>query len=405
VKIATLVNCYPKASHSFIRREIRALEELGIEVLRVSVRPPAPDLVDPRDRAEAARTHVLLRHPVRPGDVLALTGAVLAQAARAPLAFARALVGLVRLAHRSDRGWLVHAAYLVEACALLDFARKHGVRHVHAHFGTNPPAVCWLAHELGDLAYSFTVHGPEEFDRPTALKLDQKIGGARFVAAVSEFSRSQLYRWSRREDWGKIHVIHCGVDELFLSARPEPVPARPRLVCVGRLCEQKGQLLLLEAAARLVRAGQELELVLAGDGELRPALEAAIARHGLGGNVRITGWITNETVRAEIQAARALVLPSFAEGLPVVLMEALVLGRPVISTYVAGIPELVEPAQSGWLVPAGDVAALAEAMRAALAATPAELERLGKSGAERVRARHDVRAEAAKLSELLRRAA
>lgn len=405
MKIAYLVNCYPKASHSFIRREIRALEELGIEVVRLSVRPPARDLVDPRDKDEAARTRVLLRRPVRPKDVLGLLGGMLAQACRAPRRFLRAFLGALRLGRRSDRGMLVNLVYLVEACELLRLARREGVRHVHAHFGTNPPAVCWLAHELGALPYSFTVHGPEEFDRPTALKLEQKIAGARFVATVSEFSRSQLYRWSPRSDWDKIHVVHCGVDELFLSAPATPITARPRLVCVGRLCEQKGQLLLVEAAARLVAEGEALELVLAGDGELRAPLEAAIARHGLAKVVRITGWVSNEEVRAEILAARALVLASFAEGLPVVLMEALALGRPVISTYVAGIPELVVPEHSGWLVPAGDVDALVAAMRAALRAAPAELEALGRSGAARVRAQHDSRAEASKLSALLRRAA
>ncbi len=405
MKIAYLVNCYPKASHSFIRREIRALEELGIEVLRVSVRPPARDLVDPRDRDEAGRTHVLLRHPVRSGDVLALFGGLLSLALRSPGRFVHALLGALRLGWRSERGVLVHLVYLFEAAALLRLAREKGVRHVHAHFGTNPPAVCWLAHALGGLAYSFTVHGPEEFDLPTAQKLGQKVAGARFVATVSEFSRSQLHRWSARADWDKIHVVHCGVDELFLAATPTPVPDRPRLVCVGRLCEQKGQVLLIEAAARLAREGLEFELVLAGDGELRVPVENAIAHHGLQRSVRITGWLSNEQVRAEILAARALVLASFAEGLPVVLMEALALGRPVISTFVAGIPELVVPEQSGWLVPAGDVEALAGAMRAALRAPPAELEALGRTGAARVRAQHDARTEATKLSALFRSAA
>jgi len=398
VKIAYLVNVYPKASHSFIRREIVALEELGIEVVRVSVRPPASDLVDVRDREEARRTRVLLEG-----------GAVVASALRTlalhPGAFMRALLAAWRLGRSSDRGRLVQFVYLAEACALVELARREGIRHVHAHFGTNPPAVCFLARELAGLSYSFTVHGPEEFDRPMLLKLADKIGGARFVAAVSEFSRSQLYRWCPHEAWQKIHVVHCGVDELFLGGKPTPIGAEPRLVCVGRLCEQKGQLLLVEAAARLAREGTPFELILAGDGELRAPIEAAIARHGLEGRVRITGWISNERVREEILAARALVLPSFAEGLPVVLMEALALGRPVISTYVAGIPELVEPEASGWLVPAGDVEALSAAMRAVLEAGPAELEAFGRHGAERVRANHDARLEARKLSELFRRAA
>lgn len=398
MKIAYLVNVYPKASHSFIRREIVGLEELGLEVVRVSVRPPATDLVDARDREEARRTHVLLS-----GAGVVASG--LRTACLHPFAFLRALRAALRLGRHSDRGLLVQLVYLAEACALVELARRQGIRHVHAHFGTNPPAVCYLARELSGLSYSFTVHGPEEFDRPALLKLADKIDGARFVAAVSEFSRSQLYRWCPHADWQKIHVVHCGVDELFLGGTPAPIGSAPRLVCVGRLCEQKGQLLLVEAAARLAREGLPFELVLAGDGELRAPIEAAIARHALGERVRITGWISNERVREEILAARALVLPSFAEGLPVVLMEALALGRPVISTYVAGIPELVEPDASGWLVPAGDVEALAAAMRAALRASPAELEALGRRGAERVRANHDARREARKLSELFRRAA
>lgn len=398
MKLAYLVNVYPKASHAFIRREIRGLEELGFEIVRVSVRPPANDLVDVRDREEARRTHVLLGA----GGVVAST---LRTLALHPFAFLRGLRAAVRLGRQSDRGGLIQLVYLAEACALVELARRERIHHVHAHFGTNPPAVCQLAHELAGLSYSFTVHGPEEFDRPARLKLGEKIAGARFVAAVSEFSRSQLYRWCSHADWRKIHVVHCGVDELFLGAKAEPIPEDPRLVCVGRLCEQKGQLLLIEAAARLAREGVPFELVLAGDGELRAPIEAALTRHGLGERVRITGWLSNERVREEILAARALVLPSFAEGLPVVLMEALALGRPVISTYVAGIPELVEPEVSGWLVPAGDVVALTGAMRAALAATPAELEALGRKGAERVRAQHDARREAAKLSTLFREAA
>jgi colanic acid/amylovoran biosynthesis glycosyltransferase len=398
VKIAYLVNRYPKASHSFIRREIRALEERGLEVLRVSVRPPGDDLVDPRDVEEARRTHVILRAP-------RVAAAVLLEALTRPGAWLRTLATAWRLGRRSDRGRLVHLVYLAEACALVRLLRREDVRHVHAHFGTNPPTVCLLAAELGGLRYSFTVHGPEEFDRPQVLKLDRKIAGASFVAAVSEFSRSQLYRWSANADWRKIHVVHCGVDELFLSAEPTPVPDTRRLVCVGRLCEQKGQLLLVEAAARLVREGLDFELVLAGDGEMRADIEAACARHDLGERVRITGWISNDRVREEILAARALVLPSFAEGLPVVLMEALALGRPVISTYVAGIPELVVPGECGWLVPAGDAEALTGALREALDAPGERLAEMGAAGAARVRARHDARDEAGKLAALFGEAA
>ena len=199
----------------------------------------------------------------------------------------------------------------------------------------------------------------------------------------------------------KIHVIHCGLDEMFLSAAPTPIPERPRLVNVGRLSEQKGQLLLIEAAAHLHAQDLDFELVIVGDGPLRGELERLIDQYGMRGRVWITGFLDNHGVRRELEAARALVMPSFAEGLPVVIMEALALGRPVISTHIAGIPELVEPGRNGWLVPAGAVEPLVAAMAAALTADTTELEAMGRAGAARVAERHNVDNEAKKLAELI----
>jgi glycosyltransferase involved in cell wall biosynthesis len=397
VKVAYLTNQYPKTSHSFVRREIVGVEAEGICVERVSVRRTTEELVDPRDREEAARTHVLLGGGVA-GLLIPAFGALL----RAPGRFLSALAAAVRLGRRSDRGVLVNLVYLLEACELCAFARLNGVDHVHAHFGTNPPLVTLLAQLLGGPTYSFTVHGPEEFDRPRFLRIGEKIASAKFVVAISEFGRSQLFRWCELAHWPRIQVVHCGVDELFLGLEPTPVPDVPRLVCVGRLCEQKGQLLLVEAAARVAEDDVPFELVLAGDGEMRAEVEARIAELGISGRVRITGWLAGEEVRSEVLAARAFVLPSFAEGLPVVIMEALALHRPVISTYVAGIPELVTPGECGWLVPAGDVDALAAAMKDALAAPVDELARMGATGAARVAERHDARIEAKKLAALFR---
>jgi glycosyltransferase involved in cell wall biosynthesis len=155
---------------------------------------------------------------------------------------------------------------------------------------------------------------------------------------------------------------------------------------------------LLQAAQLLFKRGVHLELVLAGDGEMRGDIEALIREYGLGEGVRITGWISGEQVLRELQAARALVLPSFAEGLPVVIMEAMALGRPVVSTFVAGIPELVQAGENGWLVPAGDVEALADAMQACLQSSTERLDAMGLNGRQRVLQRHDVNVEAAKLA-------
>jgi glycosyltransferase involved in cell wall biosynthesis len=181
-----------------------------------------------------------------------------------------------------------------------------------------------------------------------------------------------------------------------------PPPDAPRLVCVGRLTEQKGQLLLIEAAHRLAMKGIKSELVLVGDGEMRVEVERLVARHGLAGQVRITGWVSSDRVREEILAARGLVLPSLAEGLPVVIMEAMALRRPVLTTYVGGIPELVRSGENGWLFPAGDIESLAAAMEDCLSRSPEELQALGEAGHARVLGCHSIDIEAAKLAGLFR---
>jgi glycosyltransferase involved in cell wall biosynthesis/GT2 family glycosyltransferase len=392
-RVGYLVNQYPHVSHSFIRREIRGLERLGVEVVRVSVRPPVA-VVDPDDRAEIGRTWVLLDR-----GLTGLAVATLAVAVTRPLRLMRALRVAARLGRRSGKR-LRTLVYLAEACRLVRRLRRERVTHLHAHFGTNPADVALLTRVLGGPPFSFTVHGPEEFDRPDALSLGDKIAAAAFVVGVSSFGRSQLLRWARPADWPRVHVVRCGVDAAFLRGGPQPPAAVPRLVCVGRLAEQKGQLVLVEAAAKLAADGLDFDLVLAGDGPMRPEIEAAVAAHGLTGRVRITGWLSNDAVRAELAAARLMVLPSFAEGLPVVLMEALALGRPVVTTYVAGIPELVRHGENGWLVPAGDPDALAAALADGLRADPDRLAAMGRAGAAAAAAMHDADQEAGKLAAL-----
>jgi colanic acid/amylovoran biosynthesis glycosyltransferase len=398
--VAYLVNQYPMVSHSFIRREILALEELGASVVRVACRGWDSELVDPADFAERTRTHYLLQ---------AGAGRVLASALRAfahsPGRFLRATRLAAALARLSPRPLHVHLAYLAQACRLRELARREGVSHLHAHFGTNSTEVAMLCAALGGPKYSFTVHGPEEFDMPLALHLKEKVEHAEFVAAISSFGRSQLYRWIAHEQWPKVKVVRCSVDASFGHAGDATVASGTRVVCVGRLCEQKGQMLLLAAACEMVRRGHDIDLVLAGDGPLRPELERMIAEYGLGSRVRITGWVSGEQVRTLLVGARALILPSFAEGLPVVLMEAMALARPVITTRIAGIPELVRDGQDGWLVPAGDCRALVEAWTALLDSDPARLMAMGHSARERVVQRHSAAAAARKLVQLFGSAA
>jgi glycosyltransferase involved in cell wall biosynthesis len=396
--VAYLINQYPKVSHTFIRREILALEHQGIPVQRLALRGWDAEVADDEDVREKARTRYVLQKGVLP-----LVFALAARLIAAPGRLFAALGLAVRMSRRSDRSLAYHLIYLAEACRMLPWLRASGASHLHAHFGTNSAEVAMFARELGGPPYSFTVHGPEEFDRPEFLGLGEKIRRSAFVVAISSFGRSQLYRCVEHAQWPKVEVVHCGLEAAFHAVAATDPPAVPRLVCVGRICEQKGQMLLLEAAGRLIARGTSVELVFAGDGEMRADLEALVAARGLGQHVRITGWVSGAQVRTEILAARALVLPSFAEGLPVVLMEAMALRRPVISTLVAGIPELVRDGENGWLVPAGDVDALAAAIEACLAAPAEELARMAAAAQQRVLARHAIDIEAAKLGALFAR--
>ncbi|UCP11864.1 glycosyltransferase family 4 protein [Pseudomonas sp. MM213] len=397
MRIAYFINQYPKVSHSFIRREILALERQGFEVQRIALRGWDAQLVDAEDVSEQAQTHYVLQ-----GGVKALAGPVLQVLRAQPRRFFSTLWLALRMGLRADRPWPYHVIYLFEACRLLSWLQAFGARHVHAHFGTNSTEVVMLARALGGPAYSFTVHGPEEFDKPQFIHLGEKVRRAAFVAAISSYGRSQLFRWVEHAHWEKVKVVHCGLERAFHEVPAVAVPPVPRLVCVGRLCEQKGQLLLLEAARKLAAQGVVFEIVLAGDGEMRAEIETLIARHGLQAQVRITGWISSDQVRAQILAARALVLPSFGEGLPVVIMEAMALRRPVLTTYVAGIPELVRQGENGWLFPAGAVDELAVALADCLAQPVEVLQRMGDAAYQRVLERHDIDTEAAKLAELFK---
>ncbi len=399
MRIAYLINQYPAVSHTFIRREILALERQGFEVTRISIRGWDRELVDEEDYIERSRTRYVLRE-----SAFALLCALTRMVLTRPMHFMRALKLSWRMGRRAERPLPVHFVYLAEACRIEPWLRKADIQHLHAHFGTNSAEVAMLVHELGGPNWSFTVHGPTEFDKPQLIGLREKILHCEFVVAVSSFGRSQLYRCLEYRHWPKVQVVHCGLDASFFAVPPAPALNSHRFVCVGRLVEQKGQLLLVEAAHRLANRGVDLELVLIGDGEMRTTIEALIMRHNLQSRIRITGSVSNHQVRAEILASRALVLPSFAEGLPIVIMEAMALRRPIISTFVAGIPELVIPGEHGWLIPAGDVEALAQAMQNCLDAAPETIARMGEAAHERVRSRHNVETQATQLGALFQAA-
>jgi colanic acid/amylovoran biosynthesis glycosyltransferase len=395
LKIAYFVNQYPKVSHTFIRREILALELRGFEVQRLALRGWDTPVPDEEDRTERERTRYVLQNGAG-----ALLLPMVRCLVRSPLRFFSAAALAMKMSRASrERPLLYHLVYLAEACVVLSWLKEYGARHMHAHFGTNSTEVAMLTRALGGPPFSFTVHGPEEFLRP--MGLGDKIRRSAFVIAISSYGRSQLYLRLPHHDWPKVHVVHCGLEKKFYDMPPVPVPVTTRFICVGRLSEEKGQMLLLEAVARVVAKNIPIELVLVGDGPLREELERLIEMYRLGDCVRITGWISNDDVRKEILRARALVLPSFSEGLPVVIMEAMALRRPVLTTYIAGIPELVRAGENGWLFPAGSLEDLTNALEACLSTSIQDLQKLGDAGYGCVARSHSIEVEAAKLAELI----
>jgi colanic acid/amylovoran biosynthesis glycosyltransferase len=392
-----LTNLYGRASDTFIRQEVFQLRKLGHTVLTFSLRQPEPEhVVSDEVRNERARTEYILD-----AGMLKLALAVLACAVFHPLRTARTMALAWKTRAPGLKALVWQAFYLVEAAYLARRIESLGVEHVHDHIAMNSATVGMLAARLSGVMWSMTVHGPHDFVEPIRWALPEKLESAAFTVFVSEFGRSQGMWHAPVSVWPKLHVVRCGLDDTFLGAATIPIPQAPRLVFVGRLSPEKGGVLLVEAASKLKRHGVGVELVMIGDGPSRSDIEQVVASHGLGSTVTLLGWHGSKRVREEILSSRALVLPSFAEGLPIVLMEALALHRPVVSTYVAGIPELVEPGINGFLVPPGSVDDLAEAMRAVVGASVDILAEMGRNGAARVADRHDAAANARQLEALM----
>lgn len=385
---------YPRATDTFIQREVAALRAQGITVMTASIRRTGPEhLVGEEQIAEAAQTfHVLeaAKHPLR------LAAAKL-RLLRHPGRFFRAFALAWRTAPGGLRNWLWQMFYFAEAIMLADHMQRHGVRHLHNHIAKASCTVAMLASELSGIPYSFTLHGPDIFFAPDHWRLDEKIARARFVACISEFCRAQAMIFSDRALWDKLHIVHCGID----PARYDPAPRQgpPHLTFVGRLAAVKGVPVLLEALSFLKGELPRLRVTLIGDGPERARLEQDAADLGLRDVVDFAGYRSQSEVARALKVTDALVLPSFAEGVPVVLMEAMAAGRPVITTGVAGVSELVEHGKSGFLVPPGDAQRLAQAIRAVLADPDRRVE-MGRAGRTRVVEDFDIGKEAAWLGRL-----
>jgi glycosyltransferase involved in cell wall biosynthesis len=237
--------------------------------------------------------------------------------------------------------------------------KRHSLAHLHVHFGNAGASVGVLVKQLTGCHLSYTIHGPDEFDDVPGQQLAFKMHAADAIVCISQFARSQLMRISSPNDWPKFRVVRLGVDAKVFQAAPRTVAAAvPQLVSVGRLTPAKGQVLLIQACAQMRDQGVPFHLTMVGDGPDRSRVETEIAKHQLASQVSLTGSLTQEGVRAELARSDAFVLPSLAEGIPVVLMEAMASYVPCISTPVNGIPELIEHGHTGLLATPGDVDSL-----------------------------------------------
>jgi glycosyltransferase involved in cell wall biosynthesis len=390
-RLAYVVAEYPKVSHTFVMREVDALRELGAVVDTVTIRrTPESGLYSAADRRAAAETYAVL--PTVPA---ALVRAHVGWALRAPRRYARALTLALGLGAPGARNRLWQLFYFAEAGLLAAELRRRGTGHVHAHFATVGSAVALLAARLLDRPWSFTMHGPLEFDAVEAYAIADKVRDAAFVVCTSDFYRAQLMRLVEPAHWGKLQIVHCGVrPEDYAAPAREPAEL-VEVLAVGRLEPMKGFGVLVDAVARLVRKGEPVRLTIVGDGSQRAELEA----RARGLPITFLGALGAPEVTEQLRAAHVFCLASFAEGMPVVLMEAMASALPVISTQIMGIPELVRHGESGLLVAPGRSDELAAAIRR-LVREPESRAAFGEAGRARVAADFDVRASARRLHEL-----
>lgn len=390
-KVAYLTSQYPALSHAFIEREIEAVRACGVQVETFSVRPcPPSELRSAAMTVEAARTSSLRGTP--PG----VWSAALARLARRrPDVFAAGLRAAAASGAMTPRTKTWQLFYLAEAVLLHDRLRAAGIRHVHAHFANVGADVARLTAALGRAydgpdagwRWSFTMHGPTEFEAVAAFDLAAKVRSADGVSCISDFCRSQLMRFVEPEHWPKLRVVHMAVDAD--RYRPDPAPVdrpsgdAPRLLTVGRLVPEKGAPVLLEALALLRERGLRPRTTLVGAGPLAESLADQVARLGQSDEVVLAGPIGQDDLPSLYRQVDAFVLPSFSEGLPVVLMEAMASGLPVVTTQIAAIGELVEDGVTGRIVPPGRADLLADALADVLS-DPERARRWGAAGRMRV---------------------
>ncbi len=393
LQIAYLTGEYPRATDTFIQREVAALRALGLKVETCSMRRTGPEHhVGEEQRQEAARTFHVLEATRKPRHLISTH---LQALARSPSRYFKTLALAFKTSPGGIKSTLYQLIYFAESAVLARHLCETGATHLHNHIAKSSCTVAMLASALSGIPFSFTLHGPDIFFEPTHWRLDEKIKRAAFVACISDFCRSQAMAFSPPEDWSKLHIIHCGVDPQRYT--PTPRAQGAKLLFVGRLAAVKGLPVLFDALNILNTPDYSLAII--GDGPDRALLDRMAREKGLEGAVNFMGYRSQSEVAEMLKDTDILVLPSFAEGVPVVLMEAMAAEVPVVATRIAGIPELVEDQKSGILVAPGRAIELAEAIDAILA-DPEAASAMGRTGRAKIIAEFDSQAEAARLAHL-----
>lgn len=390
-RLAYLISQYPAINHTFMMREVLSLRSQGWEIETFSIRPPDRPLADlsEEERGEQSRTRY-----VKDAGLGMIIGCHASRFLRGPLSYASGLFYALRSGRKTLGETGRRVLYFGEAVVVGEWMLKLRLNHVHSHYS---PMIALLVSRMFDIGFSMTVHGPDEFADPVGGVLGEKIKQSRLSVAISYFAQSQMMLHSAPEDWSKIRVGYLGVPET--KARPELWQRKPgavRLLCVGRLAPVKGQHVLVEAARLLKERNVEFALTIAGGGPHLEWLRGHVRQQELSDQVKLPGFVSHEDLARMYQDADVFVLPSFAEGVPGVLMEAMSNCVPCITTYVNGVPELVEDNRSGLLVTPSDAQGLADAMQRLIESEELRT-RLGLGGFEQVRSKFDLTRNAGRL--------
>lgn len=399
--VAYVMTYYPAVSLTFLAGEIDEIEKEGGSVFPIAINTSSPsDLTTNIARRRRDRTLYLKQ------SVWAVIAATLGCLCRHPVALPRLAFHAICSA-RTDAGLMLRRlAHLSYAALVAKRCTEQGVSHIHAQFGQAPATIAWFATEImrfrtpTPVSWSFTIHGFQDFVDEAVARLDLKAPAARFVVCVSQFTKSQLCRITDPDLWDRFHVIHCGIDlDLFKFRSPPQPSVTPLAVIVGRLSPEKGHLVLFQAVKALKERNVPMALDVVGGGPFEQRLRNEVDRLDLQASVNFVGELTPDQVKDRLNGADIFCMASFSEGLPISIMEAMAMGVPVVSTWIAGIPELAVNEITALTVAPGDANALADAIERVIH-DPALCARMISAARAAIEQRHSLPTNARSIAEL-----